>query len=620
MLKTHGGYYKNYLLLHLLKYLRRLNHTHKFSQHSPSYLRAGLDLLVNNNEENKVLGIKLKLPLLIVWLCFNLNAYAEERVALVVGVSAYQSIAPLANPVSDAKLIAGKLSELGFAVTLSTDATLAELKKSVSNFGRQLRAGGEDTVGLFYYAGHGVQSYGSNYLLPADTNLTDAADLDLVAVEANSILRQMFSAKNKANVVILDACRNNPFEQIPEFGDNGLAEMKAPTGTFLSYATAPGEVAIDGNTSNSPFTAALAEEMLVPGAPIEQVFKQVRVKVLARSSGTQTPWDTSSLTSQFYFNPPVQLSGKEQAEKQMWDSAKFSRDMLQVMLFLRSHPGSEYEKEARELLTEIVTGTSPSETEEQESEQVAAREIATTTNDESANREKELIDQAQVTKNKAGYQAYLAEFPEGTYAELAKYEFSAIEAKEAELKKATEDVTSEENSEALENELIENAQKSGDIASYEAYLSAFPNGVYAELAQFEISVLQEKLAAQAETEAKTTNNAQSVEESTASSGASGAVTSVVFESLIAVGPEGVVGKNIEHIIEGSPTFAPIEGLPESYWKNETCSNCHQWTRDALCTQANSYLKENGAEALKKQHPLGGAFKQHLRDWASNDCQ
>lgn len=230
-----------------------------------------------------------------------LAAKAETRIALVVGNGSYSSVSSLANPARDANLIAETLKELGFEVTLLVDSSRANLRRGISQFGRDLRNAGRDATGLFYYAGHGVQSFGTNYLLPVDVNLTDAADLDLVAIEAASVLQQMNSAKNQTNIMILDACRNNPFDNIPTFNDSGLAEMKAPTGTFLAYATAPGEVALDGQRDNSPFTRALAGEMTAPGVLVEQVFKKVRVAVLKETGGQQTPWDTSSLTSDFIF-------------------------------------------------------------------------------------------------------------------------------------------------------------------------------------------------------------------------------------------------------------------------------------------------------------------------------
>lgn len=279
---------------------------------------------------------------------------AEIRIALVVGNGNYGSVSSLDNPGRDATLIAETLGELGFEVTLLVDSNQVELRRGISQFGRELRDAGRDATGLFYYAGHGVQSFGTNYLLPVDISLSDAADLDLAAIEAESILQQMGSAKNRVNIVILDACRNNPFDNIPAFDDNGLAEMKAPTGTFLAYATAPGGVALDGLDGNSPFTRALAGEMTVPGVPIEQMFKQVRVAVLKNSGGRQTPWDTSSLTSDFTFAAGDLASPAEVAEFQLWSSVRSTRDPAQLKLFLLAYPKSQFGQDVRKLLSEVM--------------------------------------------------------------------------------------------------------------------------------------------------------------------------------------------------------------------------------------------------------------------------
>ena len=168
------------------------------------------------------------------------------RLALVIGNASYGSVSALDNPVNDARMISQTLEGLGFTVSMAVNMSQVEMKLAIAQFGRDLRAAGADATGLFYYAGHGVQSFGNNYLLPVDVALSDAADLDLMAVEAQTVLRQMASARNRTNLVILDACRNNPFENVPELNESGLAEMKAPTGTFLAYATAPGGVALDG--------------------------------------------------------------------------------------------------------------------------------------------------------------------------------------------------------------------------------------------------------------------------------------------------------------------------------------------------------------------------------------
>lgn len=472
------------------------------------------------------------------------TAYAEERIALIIGNGQYSAVSPLDNPINDANLMATSLEGLGFKVSLVTDATQNSLKRAISQFGRDLRDAGTDAVGLFYYAGHGVQSFGTNYLLPVDAELTDAADLDLVALEADSVLRQMRSAKNRTNIVILDACRDNPFVSIPELDDNGLAEMNAPTGTYLSYATAPGGVALDGNGTNSPFTLALAQEMQVEGAPIEEVFKRVRVSVLEQSGGAQTPWDTSSLTSDFVFKAGVVLTAEEVAEQQLWQSVEQSEDAVQVMLFLRTYPSGRFESEARSLLKTLMAGELTQKP-KQEVEVVEAPKVVTPA--------------------------------------------------------------------ASEAEMIEKARSSGVLADYEAYLEAFPQGVFAELAKLEMATIAAKAAPVEETQ-------QAVVEPKSEPAVENGVGAVFYDQTIKVGASTIVGRTIPEIVALSPTFAPIEGLPDELWKGQSCANCHEWTREALCTQANTYLALSAERSLNKQHPFGGSFKQNLKSWATGGCQ
>lgn len=476
-------------------------------------------------------------------------AQAEQRLALVIGNSAYGTVSPLDNPSNDARLIGDTLAQLGFEVTLLIDANLVEMKRGIARFGRQLRDAGSDATGLFYYAGHGVQSYGANYLLPVDVALADAADLDLVALEAQTVLRQMFSARNRTNIVILDACRNNPFTSIPEFNDNGLAEMKAPTGTFLAYATAPGGVALDGFEANSPFTHALAAQLTVPGQPIEQMFKQVRIEVLKETGGRQTPWDSSSLTSDFMFaqsSEPV-MSARDMEELQIWQSVQAAADPLQLMLFLRGYPDSKYANEARRLLTAVMG-----------SELAASGSAAVrpTPLDGPSQAEKMMLEAAQADASIAGYEAYLQSYPDGVYGEFARQEIAAMKGNSGTDPHVGEDATT---------------------AAMPAPDPALPAKV-------------------AET---------------------GPVT--LASPLVSDLPE-VSGRTIAQLIQGSPLYPPVEGLPESYWKGQTCSNCHQWNPERLCQQANTYLSLNAQRSLDKQHPYGGVFKRNLKSWAAGGCQ
>ena len=243
-------------------------------------------------------------------LMFAAAAHAEKRVALVVGNSGYLNITRLDNPKNDAALMAETLIGLGFSLiggSAQLDLDKAALDNAVQNFGRQIQ--GAD-VALFYYAGHGVQVSGSNYLVPVNANPTREADVDFQMVDINLVLRQMQGSGTKLNMVILDACRNNPFgARGLRASDGGLAQMRAPEGTLISYATQPGSVAQDGIDGNSPYTKALATIVRQPGLDIFQTFNQVGLAVKRATAGAQQPWVSSSpIDGTFYFVAPRQAS------------------------------------------------------------------------------------------------------------------------------------------------------------------------------------------------------------------------------------------------------------------------------------------------------------------------
>ncbi len=234
-------------------------------------------------------------------------AAAEKRIALVVGNSAYQNITRLDNPRNDATLMAGTLSGLGFTLiggSAQLDLDKAALDTDVQNFGQQIQ--GAD-VALFYYAGHGVQVNGSNYLVPVGANPTREADVDFQMVDINLVLRQMQGSGTRLNMVILDACRNNPFgARGLRSADGGLAQMRAPEGTLISYATQPGSVAQDGSDGHSPYTKALATTIKQAGLDIFQTFNQVGLAVKRETGGSQQPWVSSSpIDGSFYFVAPA---------------------------------------------------------------------------------------------------------------------------------------------------------------------------------------------------------------------------------------------------------------------------------------------------------------------------
>ena len=224
---------------------------------------------------------------------------SEKRVALVIGNSRYET-APLRNPVNDANLVAATLREIGFDVIARTDVNLREMQLAVREFSRKIQNG---AVGLFYYAGHGTQTGGRNFLIPIGAQIEVEGDLVLEGLDLNSVLEQMGMAQNRLNIVILDACRNNPFARSFRSGAQGLAQVNAPAGTFIAYATAPGQTASDGQGQNGLYTQELMANLRTPGLPIEEVFKRVRVQVKQKSNGVQIPWDASSLEGSFFFTP-----------------------------------------------------------------------------------------------------------------------------------------------------------------------------------------------------------------------------------------------------------------------------------------------------------------------------
>lgn len=222
---------------------------------------------------------------------------AHERFALVIGNAGYTSVPALDNPVNDARLMSDELRSVGFSVTTLTDVNREEIMQEVETFARTVRAAGSEALAVFYFAGHGVRSNGFNYLLPLALDIQSEADITGEAVSAEWILDRIHTPQ-AVSVMILDACRDNPFGSQSgvtlDVGD-GLARMTARTNNLIAYATGPGDVALDGTGTNSPYTAAIARAISTSGLPLEQMFEQVRSDVIGETGGVQTPWARSSL-------------------------------------------------------------------------------------------------------------------------------------------------------------------------------------------------------------------------------------------------------------------------------------------------------------------------------------
>ncbi len=227
-----------------------------------------------------------------------------RRFALVIGNSFYgPSIGSLPNASGDADLIASALREVGFDVEILKNGDQRTMRRAILRLGERIAAGGAGSTGLFFYAGHGMQSRGTNYLIPVGADISSEAELEFEGVPADAVLRQMEDARAATNIVILDACRNMPLARGFRSGIRGLARMDAPRGSFIAYSTAPGDVAVDGAGANSPFALALAQRIALPREQIEATFREVRRTVLTATNGAQTPWDSSSLVEPFAFRP-----------------------------------------------------------------------------------------------------------------------------------------------------------------------------------------------------------------------------------------------------------------------------------------------------------------------------
>jgi hypothetical protein len=284
---------------------------------------------------------------------------AVPKLALILGNRRYKG-APLRNPVHDARAMADAVKAVGFSVALGLDAGRAQMTSLIEAYTQELAR--QKCVGLFYYAGHGFQLAWKNYMLPVDADLDTSAEVQRQAVEVNGLLDGLAKAGNPMNVIILDACRDNPFGSAKEVEQKGLSQMDAPHGTLLAYATSPGHVASDGEGANGLYTEHLLKEMKVPEAKIEDVFKRVRLGVRRKSNGQQIPWESTSLEEDFWFIPPASVNAPSDAEKErqlteelaLWDRVKDSGDAASLEDFLRRFPSGSFVELAQLRLDRVL--------------------------------------------------------------------------------------------------------------------------------------------------------------------------------------------------------------------------------------------------------------------------
>lgn len=272
-------------------------------------------------------------------------AVDEERVALVIGNAAYKPFNPLDNPVNDARLMAEALRKAGFKVTQYENLDRVGMVNAFRDFGDKLD---ERTVAVVYYSGHALQLRDHNYLIPVDAEIHQEDEIPLAGLDVGFVLNRMSLAKSRVNIVILDACRNNPFAGRTRPAQ-GLAQIDAPPGTLLAYATAPGKLAEDGTgLKNSLYTSSLARFMLAPGLPIETVFKRVREAVIQATSQQQVPWESSSLLGEFAFVPGMAATATADANQEaagelaFWNSIQASKRADEYRAYLRQYPHGRF--------------------------------------------------------------------------------------------------------------------------------------------------------------------------------------------------------------------------------------------------------------------------------------
>ena len=290
-------------------------------------------------------------------------AAAEKRIALIIGNSAYANSGELENPKNDAELIASALRRANFEVTIKVNASLKTMKQAFRKYSAKLKAAGKDSVGFFYYAGHGTQVKGINYLLPVEANIENESQVESEAVSASGLLAQLEGAGNKMNFVILDSCRNNPFKRGYRAQVRGLAPMHAPPSTLVGYSTQPGNVAYDGGNGYSPYAIALHRAIRLPGQTVEKAFKQARSEVNETTDGKQIPWEESSLFTDFYFfkEQPAQpvaaakWNGKAfKSEAAQWKDIRKSRDPGAFRSYLKKHPKGTFALLADERIEKLA--------------------------------------------------------------------------------------------------------------------------------------------------------------------------------------------------------------------------------------------------------------------------
>jgi uncharacterized caspase-like protein len=404
------------------------------------------------------------------------QAPLDIRIALVIGNAAYKNVPKLNNSVNDAKSMSLVLRKLGFKVFDVIDASKTEMTRAIEQMQNELK--GQQAVAMLYYAGHGLQLDWHNYMVPVDAKLQEATDVALQTVDIEQVIRVFKESGTRINIIVLDACRDNPFSGAS--GNKGLAQVDAPPGTYLAYATAPGNVAEDGNeaSGNGLFTEYLLKELQRP-AKIEDVFKRVRLQVRQRSQGRQIPWDSSSMEDDFAFNDGKKFTFNPEDLVREARAAKKNEDRL----MREAQEAEEREKTIaleRELAKQRLA-------EAQKIQELRARIKA---EDEAKERERVLAIAADQERVK--YIALAQTLEQARLSEaqrLKDLELSKLQAVEEDRRKKMSAETARERQFAEEKAEWDKIKESTNKGELYAFLNKYPSGLISELASAKLELL-----------------------------------------------------------------------------------------------------------------------------------
>src|ERR1700751_4469025 len=286
---------------------------------------------------------------LLAVLCGNTAAAAERRIALVVGNNAYKD-SPLTAPIDDANAMAEALADVGFKVVKQQDLGRVAMLRAIRGFVDQL--GGDDTVGVLYFAGHGMQSHGKNFLIPIDADVEQEDDIELQGVDIQYVLDKFATIRGGMNILILDACRTNPFAKRGVKRASGLAAVDGPPGTLVAFAAAPGQVSLQRAGEHGVYTKNVLLALRIPGIPVEEVFKRVRSNVVKETGALQVPWENTSLVRDFYFKGAARGAAQRpqvpDAEADAWAAVSASRNIYDFTGFLRHFPDTRFKAQLLE--------------------------------------------------------------------------------------------------------------------------------------------------------------------------------------------------------------------------------------------------------------------------------